>query len=401
MKLTRRSDLKKEVSRLWDRGLILSSCHSDEPIFPFRLKFRGPTSAGLLENFESVRSWISEILSTPHVRVESREFNHRVLGRNDMPSEVWLDTFEEAVAFLGKKKEARMYQELVEYTRENEPSLVLWLKKRPLKSLELFDAWQDLLRVVRWLRDNPRPEVFVRQVDIPGIDSKFIESNRATLSELFDETLPASQIDHYCKGVGNFSPRYGFRQKPVRVRFRILDERQALVSGVKFPDITLDGESFSALDLACENVFITENETNFLCFEELESSIVVFGSGYGFDVLGNAHWLKERRVFYWGDIDTHGFAILSSLREKLPRLESILMDRETLQRHQHLIGREESPSAVTLPSHLTPEETKLYLDLKANKFGDSVRLEQERIGWRYAWEKLSAVVMNEHVTRTS
>jgi len=36
--------------------------------------------------------------------------------------------------------------------------------------------------------------------------------------------------------------------------------------------------------------------------------------GYAVDVLGQLPWLQEAQCIYWGDIDTHGFAILNRAR---------------------------------------------------------------------------------------
>lgn len=36
----------------------------------------------------------------------------------------------------------------------------------------------------------------------------------------------------------------------------------------------------------------------------------------------------------WGDIDTHGFAILDRLRRHFPQVRSMLMDRATLLAHE-------------------------------------------------------------------
>ncbi|MGI6299138.1 MAG: Wadjet anti-phage system protein JetD domain-containing protein [Saccharofermentanales bacterium] len=41
---------------------------------------------------------------------------------------------------------------------------------------------------------------------------------------------------------------------------------------------------------------------------------MIFGAGYGFDHLASASWLNQKDIYYWGDIDTHGFAILNQLR---------------------------------------------------------------------------------------
>src|SRR5206468_9296714 len=51
-------------------------------------------------------------------------------------------------------------------------------------------------------------------------------------------------------------------------------------------------------------------------------------------------WLRGARCIYWGDIDTHGFDILNRVRIFVPNVESILMDTDTLLRHEKLWGEE-------------------------------------------------------------
>lgn len=109
-------------------------------------------------------------------------------------------------------------------------------------------------------------------------------------------------------------------------------------------------------------------------------SLVVFGAGYGFDVLAQACWLANCRIFYLGDIDTHGFAILDQLRNRFPHAESFLMDRATLMAFEALWGEEGQQVVRDLP-RLGPEESKLYDDLRDNRLRRNLRLEQERIGF--------------------
>ncbi len=100
-------------------------------------------------------------------------------------------------------------------------------------------------------------------------------------------------------------------------------------------------------------------------------------------------WLTECPVHYWGDIDTHGLAILDRLRGHVPHARSLLMDEATLIAHRELWGHEAKPaSARELPS-LDADEAALYRALREGRWGSGVRLEQERIGWSYAWSKLS------------
>ena len=60
------------------------------------------------------------------------------------------------------------------------------------------------------------------------------------------------------------------------------------------------------------------------------------------------------------------------------------MDAVTLAAHRDLCGTEPTPARGELPL-LTPEEQRV-LDLLRD--GGNLRLEQERIGWAYALERL-------------
>jgi hypothetical protein len=148
------------------------------------------------------------------------------------------------------------------------------------------------------------------------------------------------------------------------------------------PDFSLDAKSFASLAPGVSRVFITENEVNYLAFPQAESSMVLFGAGYGFEMLRNIEWLSKCSVHYWGDIDTHGFAILDQLRSLLGDAQSLLMDQDTLFEFQPLWGREEKQATRHL-SRLTIAEQALYDALRNNSIQENLRLEQERIGYRW------------------
>jgi len=249
-----------------------------------------------------------------------------------------------------------------------------------MRALELSDDWLKLLEIVSWMQIHPRPDVYLRQVDIPGVHSKYIEANRSILTELFDMVLAPEMIDLSATGISGFSARYGFREKPLRIRFRYLDPH--LIHPSFGQDITLDAQSFARLNPKVSHVYITENEINYLAFPLQKDRLVIFGAGYGFEMLTHSKWLSHCRIYYWGDIDTHGFAILDQLRSQLPHTESILMDRTTLLKFKALWGEEEKQTMRDL-TRLTLEESSLYDDLRDNRIQKKLRLEQERIsfGW--------------------
>ena len=72
------------------------------------------------------------------------------------------------------------------------------------------------------------------------------------------------------------------------------------------------------------------------------------------------------------------------MRAKLPQARSFLMDRETLMAHRNLWGQEdESKRFGGILERLTEPEQGLFEDLKWNRLGERVRLEQERIGYHW------------------
>ncbi len=387
---TRPADLRSQVQRLWDRGELLAGVVTGEPLFPRRLTLRGPSSQEMAERFDEVRAWIGELRVLPHCRVEMRDFRHRLFGANAVPHEVWIESLDNALALIGKRREATRFGTLLEPTRARQPQLLAWLAKRPLRALELAEEWSRLLDIVAWLQAHPRPGVYLRQVDIPGVHSKFIEAQRGVLGELLDLALPPEAIDFSAVGVSEFARRYGFRDKPQRIRFRFLDGRHSLLRGDIEQEITLDVQSFVRIDPPVERVFITENEINFLAFPPVPDSLIVFGAGYGFETLREVAWLSRCRIHYWGDIDTHGFAILDQLRAHFAHVESFLMDRATLLAFAVHWGHEDKQTLRELP-RLKPEEGALYDDLRDNRLRRNLRLEQERIGFGWVEAALAAL----------
>lgn len=382
MRWTTPTDLQAQVHKLWDRGLLLASVAGGESVFPRRLALKGPDSRALGERFSEVRDWIAGLVANEGLyRIEWRSVNHRVLGANRIPSAIWIDTLEQALGLIGKHRAAERFAGMVERTRETRAELIPWLAKRPLRALALAEEWPQLLAIVDWLSKHPRPEVYLRQVDLPGVHTKLIEGHRAVLAELFDLVLPEEAIDATHTGAFGFCRRYGFLDKPARVRFRMLDPTVRLLPMASDQDITLTQAAFSSLAPPVTTVFITENEINFLAFPNVRDSMVIFGAGYGFANLIAAHWLQEKNILYWGDIDTHGFAILNQLRGFFPHTVSFLMDRETLLAHRQFWGSEPQPQTGDL-LRLTTEEQALYDQLRQHTWGVSVRLEQEKIGFR-------------------
>jgi len=293
----------------------------------------------------------------------------------------------DALKVLGKVQPAQLFQNLADATLQAFPELREWLAKKPLIALEHAEEWDRFLDILGWFRRHPRPAVYLRQVDVPRVHTKFIEGRRGILSELLDVVLPADATNNAFSGAKNFEQRYGMLAKPSLVRFRILDSF-LYIAGLS--DITVPADEFARLRPAADRVFITENELNGLAFPQVHRGLVIFGLGYSLERLADAAWLHETDICYWGDIDTHGFAILDRLRYRFPNARSLLMDRDTLIAHRELWVKEEARHNGHV-TRLTPSENALYDELRSDHLGSAVRLEQERISYGFLNRALSSL----------
>ncbi len=393
MSWTTSDAIAEQVRKRWERGDILAARVTGERLFPLELKLKRPTPREVADRFGDVLVWARGLANASRdVRgfgfdLRRETLANRVQGTNDLPVAAVIPSEVDALRLIRQEAAARRFADLVDASTRH-PALLGWLARRPLAALEHAERWSEVLAVLDWFCANPRPGIYVRQLDIPGVDTKFVEAHRSLIAELLDLVLPDTAIDRTAVGTKAFERRYGLRSEPPLVRFRYLD-RALYLHGLS--DLSLLPDEFAAL-APPRRVFITENRTNGLVFPDCAGAIVVFGLGYGLDRLARTSWLRGVDVHYWGDIDTHGFGILERLRAALPRARSFLMDRVTLEAHRHLWGTEpeEKRYAGTL-GHLTADERSLYEDLRLDRFGERVRLEQERIG--YGWV-VSAIAMS-------
>lgn len=389
-------DLRQQVQSMWDRGKILAAGVTGEPLYPLKLTMRRPDAAALGQSFEAVRSWIRELEESSRASkgfgydIEWADINHRQLGRNRLPGRVSVPTEADALRLIGKEKDGRQFRKLAEATTSAFPALTLWVSRKPLALLGHAGDWPRILAVLAWFRAHPHSNLYLRQVDIPGVDTKFVETRKPLISELLDIVLERSGDPPAGDAAPAFEQKYGLRSKPPVIRFRALDRRVA-VAGLA--DIAIPASDFAALNIAARHVFITENEVNGLAFPNFPDAIVVFGLGYSVDLLQPASWLAGTQIHYWGDIDTHGFAMLDRFRSAFPTARSLLMDRGTLMAHETLWVREHTPSRASLP-RLDPEERALFDDLVHDRLGEKVRLEQERVSYAFLKRSLEAIAVS-------
>lgn len=374
---TQPADVLMKLRRRWESGALLADAVVDGPWSPIQLPIRGPVARDLAADFDAVVSWVESwaAASKQHRwRVENTPVGGRHAGVNELPTRVWID--EPAVLWqvLGVRSTVDAFLTRFSSARQHNPRLVEWMVAHSQRVIMLGDHWELVLATVDWIDRSGRPGLYLRHLDVPGVDTKFVEQHRGLLAELLDAQLSPERIDPDY-GRSEFEARYGFVRKPRYIRFRpaAIDPRFGGLA-----EVTLRASDFVAALPAGRRVVIIENDVSYLAVPQPTDTMTIFGSGYALSSLAAVGWLHDREIVYWGDIDTHGFVILDRLRKHWPATRSVLMDEQTLLAHQGQWVREPSPIAALL-ANLTDSEDELYRRLVEDSYGPSVRLEQERI----------------------
>lgn len=385
--------LKQRMQRLWESGPLARAVLGDELQFPLRVVLKGPASRDWAAHFAEIPLWIQalEAGADKQWQLEWRELAHRDLGKNSIPVAAIIPDLGAALSLAGKQPEARQLQKLHADISSRWPVLAGWAARQPHVLLYHAEDWPALLSCLDWFAAHPQTACFSRAIAAPGVHGKFVETHRALLGELLDLALPGSVKDSEQSGARNFNRRYGLLDRPELVRLRFLDSELApalFESASLLPaELTLRADDFAApafgIALAARRlrqVLVLENEISWLSLPSLPGTVAVLGSGYGFSHVASADWMRQTRLWYWGDLDSHGFAILSQFRALFPQARSLLMDLPTLQAHLALCTDEPKPSRAQ-PESLTETERQAWIGLSSLQPGRNLRLEQERLNW--------------------
>lgn len=367
--------------------LFLRSFLTQENFFPFEL------SVGFLpKDYLALRTELTQLIDKSkqnlgygyNLELESRKTHKH--GQQSLPKRISIETEEDYLKLIQKEQEFLKFKADVNLIRVVIPELNQWLCQNPLEVIK-YNDWHDLLKVCQYFQRNPKPNLYIRELPIQ-VHTKFIEQNKDILRRLLEAILPIEQLtsvegERECV----FEKRFSLRYREPTIRFRVLDRTIKARYSLPFFDISTPISEFRQLRLESHRFFITENLMNFLTLPAQNNGLALFGSGYAIQSLKSVAWLSQCPIFYWGDLDSDGFKILSQLRSHFPQTISIMMDIKTFETFQEFAVTDSSGGTVTLP-YLTAEEQTLYAYLSLHR----KRLEQEHISQDYATYYLQSLV---------
>jgi hypothetical protein len=370
-------DIAARVRRRWDDGSLLRAYANGGSFESIEVPLRGPKPSQVGDDIAAARGWVAALdagrRDDGRYTLQWQSIGGRQIGRNWLPVRAVVSSIEQAWALLGVAAMVRRFDELLALAHQH-PRVREWVVDHPHHALGLAPEMPALIAAYVWLDGHRQSNRYLREISAPGVDTKFAERHRPVLAAMLGVSTTAS----------GFLAGLGLRLKPGLVRLR---PAPSLGLPAPLTELAVRSDELAQLKIEPRVATIIENEISYLSIDVPEDGVVIWGKGFDVDSVGRLRWLADADVRYWGDIDTHGFAILDRLRAWFPRARSVLMDCETLLAHRDRWVTEHRP-ARSLLSRLTPDEQDLYSDLVADGFGERVRLEQERIDWQWVQQRL-------------
>lgn len=289
---------------------------------------------------------------------------------------VVFETSNDLLQFIDKTTEFAQFQRNCSLI-DSLPQLASWRAAHSREIIQYADVWPQLLAVARFFQENPSPALPIRLLPIDGVDTKFIEQYNGILCQLLDAILPQPSINASHKIL---SKRYGLPEQTPLIECAWNDPTlMKCYNG--FNRLAFPVDQLATNPLAADCILVVENRNSMfqVLQQPFSNGMVIFGGGYGVSLLKDCQWLHQKSLYYWGDLDAHGLAILSRFRDFFPNTRALMMDEPTLDAHPQawVSGK---PFNSTIPENLTLEERQLFERLNCNL----LRLEQERVQYSRA-----------------
>lgn len=360
------SDISKRLTNTWHTDIA-----GDTTSWPHSFPLGRPAKQDLDRRFVEFLVEVNGLQhwATTH-GVHLTYNNRRVIGTTQpMPTHVTVPDQSTAASIAA----AEWPERLTRATRrlvtlgERFPSIA-----DPARLLRGVDGYTDtdfdlLLTVADWFNHNDHAGMTPRQVPIPGVHAKWLNSHQPQILALTGKAdlglLPAH---------------------PARIHFTYLDPEHRDAGG-RLHDSATVGDAFTPA-YTPRVIVVSENKDTAIHFLPLPGGIAVEGEGFGGKTTAAFEWVAAApHLYYWGDIDAHGYEILNGWRADGVHVTSILMDPATYDAYEpygtNTDAKNRPLTAGTrkaLP-HLTDDERTVYKRITDPDWTGHRRIEQERI----------------------
>lgn len=367
--------LRKKLSRLEANGKLYVALAEGSEVPYLSMPLKRPQD--IETSWDELLAWQDFWRKAPKAsgghplwHVEEKRKQTASFGKQLMPVRIFIDTPEDAMALLGLTKKKKEFLAGLSAVESQIPSLRDWYLTY-FGRISAEDFFPVALSIARFMLEQEQREGYLREMAIPGVDTKFLENHNFLVRTLWNALFP----ENTAESSDELWEKLFVQKVPTpSICVRSLDEHLRF-AGVR--KLFLSQDDIADFQPPHRRIFITENKVNGYTFPDAEDSLILFGMGYGvLEMAESAPWLADKEIYYWGDLDHDGFNILSNLRKVLPemKIHSFLMDKETLLAYVDPKVKD-TGNTTTIPDYLTVSEKMAWKLIHDNGW----RLEQERI----------------------
>lgn len=367
--------LRKKLSRLEANGKLYVALAEGSKVPYLSMPLKRPQN--IETSWDELLAWQDFWRKAPKAsgghplwHVEEKRKQTASFEKQLMPVRVFIDTPEDAMALLGLTKKKKEFLAGLSAVESQMSSLRDWYLTYFCR-ISAEDFFPVALSIARFMLEQEQREGYLREMAIPGVDTKFLENHNFLVRTLWNALFP----ENTAESSDELWEKLFVQKVPTpSICVRSLDEHLRF-AGVR--KLFLSQDDIADFQPPHRRIFITENKVNGYTFPDAEDSLILFGMGYGvLEMAESAPWLADKEIYYWGDLDHDGFNILSNLRKVLPemKIHSFLMDKETLLAYVDPKVKD-TGNTTAIPDYLTVSEKMAWKLIHDNGW----RLEQERI----------------------
>lgn len=359
-------DLRRILRKQWEdanhreRRLL-----GHEDAWPIVLSIGSPPPAAVTSKLQRVRQHIEawRDVGVGEVLWESKRY--RATGEEVLVPLSWkISKPSEWVAACGDLTMRDEFQSLARLNENSDPLFhSLLIRRRALWRDKPIDEVITAGKLAMRLGPGDAEGRPLRLLSVEGIDTKFFERHGGLIRSLLDARFDGEPSR---LGLETFlgAPNEG--------------EHWLLVVDLDGGLLPFDRQRVRVSELCgCRlpghQLIVVENETCSHLLPAAADTLAILGAGFDLSWLTNKS-LTEKRVAYWGDIDTWGLRFLAKARSLLPDIRALMMTPDIFDQHQHRAVIEPVLANAKPPQELQPAETSLYERLTTEPRG---RLEQE------------------------
>ncbi|UTC75389.1 hypothetical protein E4O03_01260 [Treponema sp. OMZ 792] len=330
--------------------------------------------------------------------VETKTLKTHKQGMQTIIEKIYFETEIDFISFIGKEKETENFKKHLSIVKKQFSNLNAediqndWLNKhlRNLITEVEADYWQNIFRCAIWFLNNPNCNLYLREIPL-SVHTKFIEQNTSLIFSVY--TVLNKNKDKINSNADIYK-RWRIRTPEPFIRFRCLDKDinlKILNEEIASYEAQIPLGAFAKINFnSVEYIFIVENLMVYLTLPPFSKALCIFGSGFAAVNLKENKALNEKKLYYFGDMDEHGFEILSNVRGIFPNVKSFCMDKKTYETFSIFAVRGENSHSKIEDLNLNEEELILFKFLRER----TGRLEQEKISHAFIKSRMEEIFNN-------